>query len=471
MTPSSPTPARDARPTLTRGAKINLRGYAPDDAVRPKLQELGYSLVSSAKGADVVLLAPNIDEAARKQAQHYAKVGGNVPVMEAADFFAVLDTLDTRAAAPLVEAPRREAVEVTDTTVRILDVVLPRRGEADGRVPPAETFAHLCRDEHLLKAARSVALAALHGVPAVLEGETATAKTTAILWVAHLLGQPVLRLNLNGQTDTTELVGRYVPAGEIVETADGARLASWRFAEGAIPLAMRHGWWVILDEMNLAEPQVLERLNPVLEVPPTLVLSEGSGVTFGPRGDVRVDPRFRLFGTMNPAEYAGRSALSPAFRDRWSLWSFVRNPDDAALAAMLRSLVHGEQPEVPLRGVTWISPRTSPLYPHLAEVPDIDGLLTRLGTFHGAVTRASGSEGAATLGRTRRERYVFTRRSLLAAMRMFATEARLLDPTELATRARFLLEDVVERVYVARVQDEADRAAVTTALRAAGLAG
>jgi hypothetical protein len=56
-------------------------------------------------------------------------------------------------------------------------------------------------------------------------------------------------------------------------------------------------------------------------------------------------------------------------------------------------------------------------------------------------------------------------------MRMFATEVRLLDPSELAERARGVLEDVIDRVYVTRIQDDADRAAILTALRAAGLGG
>ena len=59
--------------------------------------------------------------------------------------------------------------------------------------------------------ARTVAVGVRHGLPVALEGETAASKTRAILWVAGLIGQPVVRLNLHGQSDTGELIGRYVP--------------------------------------------------------------------------------------------------------------------------------------------------------------------------------------------------------------------------------------------------------------------
>jgi|1048.fasta_scaffold24519_2 MoxR-like ATPase len=507
---STTSPGARANPAVARGSKINLR--PPDPELKARLEGLGYKVSTiGAQGCDLVLVAPGSTDEQRSVAQQRAKAA-NIPVMEATELLAQLELLAAAGTAPVVELPRREAVEITDTHVRILDVTLPRRNLQDPRVPPPQSFRHLCFDEALLKAARTVAQAALHGVPAVLEGETATAKTTAILWVAHLIGQPVVRLNLNGQTDTSELVGRYVPAGDfgewnlsemshhsdileaetrlVIERAmeekrplswvervaiaanERMPVVSWRFQEGTIPQAMRHGWWVILDEMNLAEPQVLERLNPVLEVPATMVLSEGSGTSFGPRGDVHVDPHFRLFGTMNPAEYAGRSALSPAFRDRWSIWTFVRTPDDAALRAMLRCLVHGDQPEVVHKGIAWQGRRAEAVYPSLVEVPGIEDLLDRLAMFHCSVNRAAGNgEAGATIGRTRRERYIFTRRTLLATMRMFATELRMLEPSELAERARGVLEDVIDRVYVTRIQDDADRAAILTSLRAAGLGG
>jgi hypothetical protein len=469
MSDSSPAGARgNAGPVLARGSKIRLLGVGKDDPLRAKLLAEGYFFTLVTRGSDLVLLGEGMDARQREAARKQARESGNVPVMDVDAFLGALRTLDAAGEAPILEAPRRDAVELDDTHVRLLDVRLRRRpGPPEGRVPPEEAFRHLCLDEHLLQAARTVAHAALHGLPAVLEGETATAKTTAILWVAHLLRQPVVRLNLNGQTDTSELVGRYVPAGEV---DSGAQRVSWRFEEGAIPRAMREGWWVILDEMNLAEPQVLERLNPVLEVPATLVLSESDGCTFGPRGQVQVHPEFRLFGTMNPAEYAGRSALSPAFRDRWSIWSFVRPPDDAALLAMLRRLVFGEQPAVGLRGVLWGSPRSEPVTGALAELPDIESVLQRLATFHCAVNRsAGGGDGGASIGRTRRERYVFSRRSLLATLRMFDREVRELPEDDRATAARSVLQDVLERVYLARLQDDADRSAVLAAMRAAGL--
>ena len=48
----------------------------------------------------------------------------------------------------------------------------------------------------------------------------------------------------------------------------------WRWEDGLVPQAMRQGWWLLLDEVNLAEPQILERLNSVLELDPSLVLTE-----------------------------------------------------------------------------------------------------------------------------------------------------------------------------------------------------
>jgi midasin (ATPase involved in ribosome maturation) len=63
-----------------------------------------------------------------------------------------------------------------------------------------------------------------------------------------------------------------------------------------------------------------------------------------------VHQRFRLFATLNPAEYSGRSVLSPAFRDRWLVWHQAEVATEAEVSQMLRRLVFGEHPVVTVNG-------------------------------------------------------------------------------------------------------------------------
>lgn len=431
------------------GSRVWISGFArhEHEEVARLLRLHGLRASAFANGADAMLVPGPPSPAAQAEA---ARTGRRLLVPD--DLRTAVDS-----------GRRRTAIEVSEDTVRILDVTLPRRPAGGRRVPPAEQFAHLCLDSLFLKAARSVAIAAAARLPCALEGETAVAKSTAVLWVAWLCRQGAVRLNLNGQSDAGELVGRFVPNGHAAEPGDHHPPAAWRFWEGIVPDCMRHGHWVVLDELNLAEPQVLERLNPVLESPPTLVLAENRGERFGPGGDVAVAESFRIFATMNPAEYAGRSVLSPAFRDRWSLWNHLEAPGEPEFRALLDRLVHGTQPEFTLDGVIWRAPDAAAILPGLAAEPGIDGLLDAVASFHAAVSAASGNGHATELGRGRRERYVFTRRTLLAQMNLFADlVARGIDAGRAARES-------VEHVYVQRVQPGPDREAMRSALRTVGL--
>jgi hypothetical protein len=342
-------------------------------------------------------------------------------------------------------------------------------------------------------------------MPTALEGTTAASKTTVVLWLAHLLGQPVLRLNLNGQTDTGELIGRYVPSrgGEDWDLASLAALGprlrketralideaiaaqrplswaertfiaarerfeerTWRFAEGVIPQALRSGAWVLLDELNLAEPQVLERINPVLETPPTLLLSEGDLTGWG-SGGLPVHPRFRLFATLNPAEYSGRSILSPAFRDRWLQWYFTEVPREVDYLAQLRFLIEGVHPQFQVGQVRYQALPGKPLLPELADVPRIEEYRSMLACFHVAMASAGGEGGPApSMGRGRRERYVFTRRSLEACARLWASLRR--RAPEACPRSQ--LASVLTTVYLNKLSPGADRKAAIGLAEIAGL--
>jgi MoxR-like ATPase len=439
---------------------VCLRGFNSVEMAKASalLSARGHRVVRSLAAAQCVVAGPDADnsllENSRQQGLDVTPWNAILEELRDGD---VLATLSPVGDAPLAQAVVHPLIRNDGSTRCLLDSILPSAAdcaEEDRRfVPRADRFAGLCFDQAFVETLHAVATGTSRGMPVALEGETAASKTTAVLYLSHLLNQPDIRLNRNGQTDPGELVGRFIPSDH-----------GWQFHEGALPTAMRRGHWLLLDEMNLAEPQVLERLNCALETPATLVLSEGHGTVFGPGGDVEVAPNFRMFATLNPAEYSGRSVLSPAFRNRWLIWHQAQAPDEAATLAMLRTLVLGEQPLVHWRGQSYQADSVTPLYPQLQALPDTDGLLARLAMFHATVAKAAGTPGTTPgLARHRRERDTFTRRNLLATLQLCAGQS-------LTTNPRATLTDALQQIYINRYPDTADRKAIHSHLRAADLA-
>jgi MoxR-like ATPase len=509
---------------------LYLRGFSVSQAAEAQAWVLGrgFRVVRSLGAAQVILAGPGaekelVDVAQRRglklqrweafQARYeaVAVVGDGCGGEEGRAAVSVVEVEPEVPILPLVERDEQGRVKVLGMSFE-----RPQLDGGDARlVPGAERFAHLCMDQVFVNTVVAVLQGVRWGYPVALEGETAASKTTAVLWLAHVLGQPVARLNLNGQTDAGELIGRHVPTGalggmdaaellvhaDLLETstrqlleravAEGRRLttveqalvarterlssAQWRFQESCLPQAMRRGWWLLLDEMNLAEPQILERLNSALELPPTLVLSEHDGQVFGVGGDVAVHEGFRLFATLNPAEYSGRSVLSPAFRDRWLVWHQAEVATEVEVHQMLRRLVFGEHPVVMVRGLRYQAEGVRPGVEFAGwqgfDPVVVESLLKQLAMFHTSVARAAGAQGVAGLGRNQRERLTFTRRSLLSVMQHVSRGLMGEDESREAGLLRLRLREALELFYVSRLRDGADRKAMETMLRAADLGG
>lgn len=253
-------------------------------------------------------------------------------------------------------------------------------------VPHKEQFRHYCLTNRTLGIMRYVLKRVEMGEPCLLEGGAATSKTSAILFLAAMLGQPVVRINLNGQTDTGELIGKFVPD---TESKQGM---GWKWQEG-ISLAMRHGFWVVLDEMNLADPQVLERLNSVLEMPPSLVISEYDNSVVG-GGACPVHPNFRILATMNPPSFVGRNQLSRAYESRWVGTLRIPDPEEAEYCQILKTAIFG--------GLRWgyahlDDARKAPACASLQALPNIEQVCHDLGKFHHLVARGEKDKGAVSL--------------------------------------------------------------------------
>ncbi len=354
---------------------------------------------------------------------------------------------------PAVSRDARPFLEVGGQAVRIGGQTLPR-GSGHPLAPSPELFVHTCIDVPTAALLAHIAASVRLREPVLLEGPTAAGKTSTVMFLAALLRQPLCRINLGGQTDTGELIGRYAPG-------DGG----WTWQEGVIPRAMREGWWVILDEINLADPAVIERLNPVLERTPSLLITEGDNTRFGP-GGVPVAPAFHVFATMNPSdgEYGGRNALSPALRDRFPGQLLCPTPSEADGRDLLIRLVFGLQPVISIAGVGWARSSDHPVtHGSLSGLPGIRSVLEGIARFHASVDAAAHAESEdQRLGAGRRGGVVLSRRTLLSVLDYLV----LRSPEVGLQRA---IDEAVDRYYVARVATPADRQAILRLAEAAGL--
>lgn len=142
-----------------------------------------------------------------------------------------------------------------------------------------------------------------HDMPALLIGDTGTGKTTLIRELSKLDGAELVRINLTGQTGVDDIIGRWVVTSGSME---------WK--DGLLTRAMREGKRVVLDELNMALPEILAKLHSLMDEDRMITLTEKDGEI------VRPSEGFRLFGTMNPSgDYAGTKEMNRAFLSRFPI--------------------------------------------------------------------------------------------------------------------------------------------------------
>lgn len=168
--------------------------------------------------------------------------------------------------------------------------------------------------EHLTQLARTIIF---QNNAILLEGPTSSGKTSMVKYLAGLTGHEFLRINNHQHTDIEEYIGSYV-------SDEQGRLI---FKEGPLVKAVKEGYFVVLDELNLAPSEVLEALNRLLDDNRELLITETHTI-------IKPHPHFRLFATQNPTGYAGRKELSKAFRNRF-VEMFVADLPDGELIQIL----------------------------------------------------------------------------------------------------------------------------------------
>lgn len=144
----------------------------------------------------------------------------------------------------------------------------------------------------------------------MLSGGGGSGKTTTIEQIANRIKQPALRVNFSIETRISDFLGKiHVRNGQTFWT------------DGILPYCMKNGIWLILDEIDAADPAILMLLHPVLEDGGKLVLKENNGEV------IAKHPNFRIFSTANSigamedraGAYAGTNKMNGAFIDRWTV--------------------------------------------------------------------------------------------------------------------------------------------------------
>lgn len=196
--------------------------------------------------------------------------------------------------------PRMRKVLVeTATAVHYKNLEIPKATNKTPYVPEKQKF--------IIDNSNTNIEAILYSIQAdktcLLIGETGSGKTSVIRHLANLTNHSFRRVNLNGQTNTDDLLGKWI-------IKDGSMI----WSDGVLVEAMKNGYWLVLDELNSALPEVLFLLQSLLDDDKFIVMPEKNGEIVRPHKD------FRLFATMNPAgNYVGVNELNKALLSRFPI--------------------------------------------------------------------------------------------------------------------------------------------------------
>lgn len=205
------------------------------------------------------------------------------------------DEIDRFIKAPLM-GMRDTQVEITENMLKIGWLTVKRT--VTGKDIPSCVMIE--SSYHILEI---LVLACLLKHPVLLLGPTSTGKSYLTNWLACVLGFQHLSYTINPYTSKFELIG-----GIKVD-----RKGKFVWKDGILLKAAKEGFWLVLEEINMASSEVVEMLNDLLITGKLIYSESGEQKVLLPSAD------FRLFATGNPVNYAQRQILSEVFLSRFKI--------------------------------------------------------------------------------------------------------------------------------------------------------
>lgn len=170
-----------------------------------------------------------------------------------------------------------------------------------------------------------------------IAGPTGCGKTSGVLQVAAHLYWKVQQFTCYANMELSHLIGMY----KLVSKQDG-ETPSMQFVYGALPVAMKYGHILLLNELDYADPGEVAGLNDVLEGRPLYI----------PETNQTIQPHenFRIIATGNSAgsgddsgRYLGVNAQNMAFMDRFRVVKASYLPKDSELKALKNHFKDSEE--------------------------------------------------------------------------------------------------------------------------------
>lgn len=158
---------------------------------------------------------------------------------------------------------------------------------------------------------KDILAAVVENKPVLLKGPTGCGKTALIRYLASQTNNGYLRMQLTGATTVDEFLGRWLL---------NEKGTDWQ--DGMLVTAMKLGLWLVLDELNMALPEIHAILHPVMDDDKRVYLQGKNNEVIHPH------PDFRIFSTINPSDdYVGTKEMNKAFWDRFTRKFVIKYPE------------------------------------------------------------------------------------------------------------------------------------------------
>ena len=217
-----------------------------------------------------------------------------------------------------------ETIQEDEESISYLGVKLEKAKAQDPQiVEPKERYEEYINYRYAVELQQKIAVSFKEGEPILLEGGTSLGKTTTVRKMASELGYEVHYINLNGQTDVENLMGRYISNPE----KRGEHDPEYIFAEGEVTKGLRieaeKKKIIILDEINAGHPAILKRLNEVIDS-----LGKDGDVTLTEDASERIltnKESTKIVGLMNPPG-EGYEGVNPISKELIRRWNYQKEP-------------------------------------------------------------------------------------------------------------------------------------------------